>query len=151
MKTVFNKTVLAPVLGAFLFYILFAYNLERDEWTKLLGFYSGLFFVSYHIYQKCKNDLKTLTYIAFGFRAIFILAIPNLSQDFYRFIWDGRMILEGFNPYLYTPQSFIDQGVFPVEQARQLYHGMGNLSANNFTNYPPINQFCFFIAGLFAG
>ena len=83
--------------------------------------------------------------------AIFILAIPNLSQDFYRFIWDGRMILEGFNPYLFTVESFISKSEFPVSQAEELYHGMGNLNASHYTNYPPINQLCFVIAGLFSG
>tara|TARA_R110001592_G_scaffold471_3_gene2605 strand:- start:17729 stop:18844 length:1116 start_codon:yes stop_codon:yes gene_type:complete len=79
------------------------------------------------------------------------MAIPNLSQDFYRFIWDGRMILEGFNPYLYTPESFVLNGVFPIHQAQELYNGMGVLNGSHFTNYPPINQLCFVIAGVFAG
>jgi hypothetical protein len=89
--------------------------------------------------------------MAFGFRAVFILAIPNLSQDFYRFIWDGRMILEGFNPYLYTPESFIANGEFPVAQAQELYAGMGSLNGSHYSNYPPLNQLCFIMAGLFAG
>ena len=90
-------------------------------------------------------------YLAFAFRAVFILAIPNLSQDFYRFIWDGRMILEGINPYLNTVESFISRGVFPVSQAQELYDGMGTLNASHFTNYPPIKQLCFVLAGLVSG
>jgi hypothetical protein len=82
---------------------------------------------------------------------MFLFAIPNLSQDFYRFIWDGRMILEGFNPYLYTPNSFILNGKFPIDQAQDLYNGMGELSASHFTNYPPLNQLCFTIAALISG
>jgi len=91
-----------------------------------------------------------LTYLAFIFRSLFILAIPNLSQDFYRFIWDGRMILEGLNPYLYTVESFISKGNLPVNQAQELYDGMGKLNAGHFSNYPPVNQFCFFLASLFG-
>ncbi|NRA93126.1 MAG: DUF2029 domain-containing protein, partial [Psychroserpens sp.] len=82
---------------------------------------------------------------------IFLFAIPNLSQDFFRFIWDGRMIFEGFNPYLYTPESFITQGSFPVNQAQELYNGMGELNGSHFTNYPPINQLCFLIAAIISG
>ena len=100
---------------------------------------------------KVKNNFKFLVYTAFIFRAIFILAIPNLSQDFYRFIWDGRMILEGFNPYLYTPESFLIQSQVPVAEAEALYAGMGTLNGSHFTNYPPLNQLCFFIASIFAG
>ncbi|NNK27849.1 MAG: mannosyltransferase, partial [Flavobacteriaceae bacterium] len=96
-------------------------------------------------------DLRFLTSISILFRVVFLLAIPNLSQDFYRFIWDGRMILEGFNPYLYTVESFLMNSELPVNQAQELYDGMGALNASHYTNYPPINQLCFVIAGLFAG
>jgi hypothetical protein len=98
-----------------------------------------------------KNDFKFLTWLSFGFRAIFILSIPNLSQDFYRFIWDGRIFLEGLNPYLYKVESFASNGNFPIYQGQDLYEGMGNLNASHFSNYPPVNQLCFLIAGLFAG
>ncbi|WP_347924144.1 mannosyltransferase [Pontimicrobium sp. SW4] len=133
-----------------LFYFSFAYDLVRTDYIKLIGLYTGLFFLFYKLVQISKHNLKLLTWMAFGFRAIFILAIPNLSQDFYRFIWDGRIILEGFNPYLFTPESFIANGEFPVTQAQELYVGMGNLSASHYTNYPPLNQLCFVIAGLFT-
>jgi hypothetical protein len=146
-----NKTPLLLVFASMLFYALFAYDLLRTDYIKLVMLYLALFFLFYKILQIFKHNIKALTYVAFGFRAIFILAIPNLSQDFYRFIWDGRMILEGFNPYLYNVESFISNGVFPVAQAQELYTGMGALNASHFTNYPPINQLCFVIAALFSG
>jgi len=137
--------------ASILFYTSFAYDLERTDYIKLISLFSGLFFLFYKLIQISKHNIKLLTWIAFGFRVVFILAIPNLSQDFYRFIWDGRMILEGINPYLYTVDSFISNGEYPVTQAQELYQGMGSLSAGHYTNYPPINQLCFIIAGLFAG
>ncbi|TYB79920.1 mannosyltransferase [Bizionia myxarmorum] len=145
------KFPLLLVFSSVLFYGAFAYNLERTDSIKLLMLYTALFVSFYKIIQLTKHNLQFLTWLAFGFRAVFILAIPNLSQDFYRFIWDGRMILEGFNPYLYTPESFITNGEFPVAQAQELYNGMGALNASHFTNYPPLNQLCFIFAGLFAG
>ncbi|WP_445747653.1 mannosyltransferase [Polaribacter sp.] len=81
---------------------------------------------------------------------IFLFAIPNLSQDFYRFIWDGRMIFDGFNPYLSKPETFINNGQFPIYDAKSLYDGMGVLNGSHFTNYPPIHQFGFLIAAFFA-
>lgn len=154
LKSIFLKVNKIPILlalASMLFYASFAYDLVRTDYIKLLSLYAGLFFLFYKLIQITKHDIKLLTWIAFAFRAIFILAIPNLSQDFYRFIWDGRMILEGFNPYLYTPESFISNSEFPIAQAQELYNGMGTLNGNHFTNYPPLNQFCFIIAGLFAG
>ena len=147
----FNKIPLLLVLSGMLFYFSFAYDLARTDYTKLITLYVGLFFISYKIVQINKSNFKFLVAIAILFRLIFLLAIPNLSQDFYRFIWDGRMILEGLNPYLYTPESFLSIGEFPVEQAQELYTGMGSLNASHYTNYPPLNQLCFAIAGLFAG
>jgi len=146
-----NKTPLLLVLLSILFYGAFAYDLVRTDYTKLIILYSALFILFYKLVQHFKSNTQFLTYLAFGFRAIFILAIPNLSQDFYRFIWDGRMILEGINPYLFTVESFISQGEFPVAEAQALRTGMGELNASHFTNYPPINQLCFTIAALFAG
>lgn len=146
-----HKIPLLLSVTSILFYFSFAYDLVRTDYVKLIGLYTGLFFLFYKLVQISKHNLKFLTWMAFGFRAIFILAIPNLSQDFYRFLWDGRMILEGFNPYLFTPESFIANGEIPVTQAQELYAGMGNLSASHYTNYPPLNQLCFVIAGLFAG
>ncbi|WP_298237777.1 mannosyltransferase [uncultured Algibacter sp.] len=146
-----NRTPILLVLSSLLFYFSFAYDLLRTDYIKLITLYVALFFLFYKLVQILKHNLKILTVLAFGFRAIFILAIPNLSQDFYRFIWDGRMILEGFNPYLQTVESFISKGQLLVEQAQELREGMGTLNASHFTNYPPINQLCFAIAGIFAG
>ena len=138
------------VLSSLLFYWVFAYDLVRTDYIKLIALYSALFVLFYKLVQRFKGNIQFLTYLAFGFRAIFILAIPNLSQDFYRFIWDGRMILEGINPYLFTVESFISQSKSPVAQALELRAGMGDLNASHFTNYPPINQLCFAIGALFA-
>jgi hypothetical protein len=145
------KVPLLLTFVSFIFYWFFAYDLVRTEYNKLLILYSGLWLLFILLLKYSKENIKFLTVIAFLFRAIFILSIPNLSQDFYRFIWDGRMILEGFNPYLYTPESFIQTQEFPIAQAKELYTGMGQLNGSHFTNYPPINQLCFVIAGLFSG
>jgi hypothetical protein len=154
INTTFLKLQKIPILisvSCILFYFSFAYHLERTDSFKLLTLYGALFFMFYKLVQTNKSNFKFLTVLAFAFRAVFILAIPNLSQDFYRFIWDGRMILEGFNPYLYTPKFFISLNDFPVSQAKELYEGMGSLSASHYTNYPPLNQLCFAIANLFPG
>ena len=146
-----NKTSALFAVSSLLFYTSFAYDCLRSDYIKLLMLYVALFFLFYKLIPLFKTRIVFLTWLAFTFRAVFILAIPNLSQDFYRFIWDGRMILEGFNPYLFAVESFISQSEFPVTQAQELYNGMGILNASHYTNYPPINQLCFVIAGLFAG
>jgi hypothetical protein len=137
----------------------FAYDLVRTDITKLLLLYIALFVFAFQIIKttgfytstSLSTGFRILVISAILFRLLFLFAIPNLSQDFYRFIWDGRMFIEGFNPYLYTPDSFIQNGKFPIAQAKELYSGMGALSSSHFTNYPPLNQLCFTIAALFSG
>ena len=131
-------------------YVLFAYQLEREQFPLLLTTYSFLF-LGFIVFLKFGDfNVKQLTYLAFSFRALFLLAIPNLSQDFYRFIWDGRLIFEGLNPYLQTPNTIMASREIPIAQAQELYKNMGQLSAMHFSNYPPLNQLCFFIAALFS-
>ncbi|WP_188462439.1 mannosyltransferase [Bizionia arctica] len=154
LNTTNLKLYKIPILlsiSSMLFYFSFAYNLQRTDAIKLITLYAALFFLFYKLIQINKSNFKFLAILAFAFRAVFILAIPNLSQDFYRFIWDGRMILEGLNPYLFTPESFISKGEYPINQAQELFDGMGSLSASHFTNYPPLNQLCFVVANLFPG
>lgn len=146
-----NKIPILLTFVSFFLYWIFAYDLIRTEYSKLIILYCVLFLLFLLLLKYAKNNLKFLTAISFLSRAIFILAIPNLSQDFYRFIWDGRMILEGLNPYLYTPESFIQAGgSLPVAEANALYDGMGELNGSHYTNYPPINQLCFLIAAFFS-
>ncbi len=147
-----NKVPLLLTFVSFFLYWLFAYDLIRTEYTKLIILYCSVWVIFILLLKYAKNNIKFLTAIAFISRAIFILAIPNLSQDFYRFIWDGQMLSMGFNPYLTTPDYQMSLGElsgFPNQV--ELYNGMGALNASHFTNYPPINQLCFFIGNLFPG
>ena len=143
-----NKTIILSTLSV-LFYFLMAHYLDRSNFTQLITQYFILFIPFLYFIKKEKNSFTFLVAIAIIFRLIFLTAIPNLSQDFYRFIWDGRMMLKGFNPYLYLPETFINQGYAPINQATELYSGMGALNGSHYTNYPPINQLNFFIAALF--
>jgi len=131
-------------------YIYLGYFLERTQFSLFLGLYFFAFVFSYFLYIKHKNNLKILIGSSLLFRILLIAAIPNLSQDFYRFIWDGRMLLEGLNPYITTPESWIASHNFPIAQAQELYNGMGDLNGSHYTNYPPLHQFGFFLAALFS-
>ncbi len=137
-------------LSSVFFYLSFAYDLQRTDFPKFIMLYGALFFFFYKIVQISKNNLAFLTILTVLFRLLFLLATPNLSQDYFRFIWDGRMIVEGLNPYLSLPQDFIRSGIFPVVQAEELYRGMGELNGSHYTVYPPLNQFIFWLSTLFS-
>ena len=128
-------------------YAAFAYDLNRADFPKLISLIVGLFFLSYALYKRARVYFWFLVGVAFTARLVFIVTLPGLSQDFYRFLWDARLLAQGINPYLQTVQSFIDQGLQPVAQSDALYKGMGALNAGHYTNYPPINQLFFLISG----
>ena len=128
----YHQVPLLLLLSAAAFYSSFGYDLVRTDFTKLITLYAGLLFVSFKLIQLEKHNFKFLLISAVLLRLIFLFALPNLSQDFYRFIWDGRLLTSGFNPYLNLPASFGGN----IPQASELIKGMGALSAGNFTNYP---------------
>jgi alpha-1,6-mannosyltransferase len=131
---------------SFLLYFWFFYFQQRSEFLSLFLVYAVLFAMFLRLIEHFKNNIKTLALIALIFRLLCLVSLPNLSQDFYRFIWDGRLIANGFNPYLFTPQSFIASFPDLISQSNRLIEGMGQLSADNFSNYPPIHQFIFFVS-----
>ncbi len=145
--------LLTVIIG--LFYGIFAFDLERSDFIKLFSLFTGLFFLTYKLIQISNRNFWLLAGIGILFRLIFVGALPNLSQDFYRFLWDGRLVFQGINPYLFTPEKYMGDPslVFgmTIHQAQTLYEGMGDLNGSHYSNYPPINQLCFAIAALFAG
>ena len=144
-----HKIAILMLLSCLGFYWSFAYDLDRADFVKLFGLYGALFFLSWKFYQMNRNNLKLLAWTALLFRLIFLFSLPNLSQDFHRFLWDGHLLIKGLNPYISTPNELISQNPFPG--AAELFEGMGSLSAGNHTNYPPLNQIIFALAALVGG
>ena len=144
IQQISNKT-LFWVVFSILFYAIFAYGLERTEFYKLLALYSGLFIAFLKIVSENKKNTKLLIVIAVLFRLVLVVATPNLSDDFYRFIWDGRMLWEGMNPYLSLPEN----NPSLLAEGEELYKGMGSMNGSHYTCYPPINQLTFLVPAIF--
>ena len=148
---ILHKVPLLFALLSLLFYYTFAYQLERTDFIKLLSLFAALFFIFYKLIQFEKWNMKLLFSIGVLSRIIFLFIEPNLSQDYYRFIWDGHLVSNFINPYLNAPDTLISQSNLIITNAQELYNGMGALSAQHFSNYPPLNQLIFGIAALIGG
>ncbi|MGB5270553.1 MAG: mannosyltransferase, partial [Eudoraea sp.] len=146
-----HKFTILMVLASLLFYTSFAYDLVRTDFIKLISLFFALFFLCYKLIQFEKWNFNFLLISGILFRLIFLLVEPNLSQDFYRFIWDGELVLSGINPYLQTPDTIMENGGILLANAQELHSGMGSLSARHFSNYPPLNQLLFAISAFLGG
>ncbi|NJL13738.1 MAG: hypothetical protein HC913_12530 [Microscillaceae bacterium] len=71
-------------------------------------------------------------------RLVFWPSLPVLSDDCFRFIWDGQLLLHGFNPFLYLPSEWRAQPAMPIPALGEaLYHRLN--SPHYFTVYPPLH------------
>jgi hypothetical protein len=146
-----HKVSLVLAFLSIAFYYTFAYHLERTDFIKLVTLFAALFFLCFKLIQFEKWNFRFLLIIGILSRLVFLLTEPNLSQDFYRFIWDGELVSNFLNPYLNVPDTLIGQSDLVIANAQQLYDGMGSLSARHFSNYPPLNQLFFAMAAILSG
>lgn len=74
-----------------------------------------------------------------------LFCFPQLSDDIYRFIWDGLLWHEGINAYSILPQQVTQQ----LSHHDQLLALMN--SPEYYTVYPSISQLFFYCASIFDG
>ncbi|WP_282143535.1 glycosyltransferase 87 family protein [Cellulophaga baltica] len=146
-----HKVPMVMMLLSCILYYIFAFHFERTEFTKLVVLFIGLLVLCFKIVQFEKLNLKFILVTGIIFRIIFLVTIPNLSQDFYRFIWDGELVSNFINPYLNIPNDLILDPNLVIDNAKELLTGMGELSPKFHSNYPPLNQLIFAVAALLGG
>jgi len=87
-------------------------------------------------------DARVVWGVAVLMRLALLPLDPLLSDDFYRYLWDGHVQMSGTNPYLFAPSAP------EVEGLRTAYHPLIN-NPDVPTIYPPLAQIVFlFIAAI---
>lgn len=124
-------------------YALIAYVFKRYETLLLLPTYGVLFLLYLWFARNVKaEEVFTLILTSFLFRAIFLFALPSLSDDFYRFIWDGRLWNAGYHPFVKLPSEYVAMGIDGINQ--ELFQKLN--SPEYFTVYPPVSQLIFWLS-----
>ncbi len=72
-------------------------------------------------------------------------AYPLLSDDLFRYVWEGRVVAAGYNPFVLAPDaaelaSLRDETIWPFINHREIP-----------TIYPPVSQAFFALNALFGG
>lgn len=139
---------IAALYSCGLLYI--AYFLERTDTFPLLSTYGFLFLLCLLSYSRAEQyPVAFWIGLAIFLRLLLLGAMPNLSDDFYRFIWDGRLWLAGEHPFTHLPSSYISSGTpLPDGLTEELYHKLN--SPHYYTIYPPINQAIFTLSALLS-
>lgn len=92
-----------------------------------------------------RNDCRMTGVVLFavGFRLVLLFLPPSLSDDSYRYVWDGLVQVQGVNPYQCQPEDPIladlhDEPVYDLLNSQSYY-----------TVYPPASQLIFAFGALF--
>ena len=87
-------------------------------------------------------SMRTVLWGGILLRVLFLPLLPELTDDPFRYLWDGRLQLAGINPYRYVPEadalSSFQEGVLFREMNSQPYYSI----------YPPLTQLTFVVGGL---
>lgn len=104
---------------------------------------SAIYLLAAWIVIRARSSNSTLLVIiafAIVFRLSILFAPPYLSDDIYRYVWDGRVQAAGINPYRYIPAApdlahLRDDAIYPKINRKDWAH----------TIYPPVAQVVFFL------
>jgi alpha-1,6-mannosyltransferase len=122
------------------------YVFQRHEFTALFVAYAVCFCAYLYALKltKTENDLNFFLKTAIILRGGILFAFPNLSDDVYRFIWDGHLTGLGENPFSHLPSYYIKNQLFTDVLTPELFSKLN--SPNYFSVYPSVCQGVFFIA-----
>lgn len=119
------------------------YFTEQSEFPLIAGFF-GPFFLSYLLVISTtpeQLDLKYWLRVAILLRLLLIVCVPGLSDDIYRFIWDGRLSVAGVSPFEMTPKTILESGQQIPGITTTLFELLN--SPGYFSVYPPVCQAVF--------
>ena len=118
---------------------------EQNSFPTIALYYS-LFFGAYAWVNSVEQniDLKFWLFVAIGLRLILVFSFPHLSDDIYRFVWDGRLWLAAYNPFDHLPSWYIEQGIQIKGLTPTLFEQLN--SPDYYTIYPPVAQLTFVIS-----
>lgn len=145
-------------------YIVLHYFLGRTDWDGLYGWrralptlaaFGGLFLLYFANLTNTRSlqDEKWTAWAGILFRVAIVFCLPNLSDDFYRFAWDGHVLLDGEGLLNWIPSDFLEVHKDGVAQGESFYHELyPHLNSKEYyTVYPPVLQLVFGFAALIAG
>lgn len=146
------------VLFSALVYVGFANTFKRTQHVELFVGFSFLF-VAYLLLNLYFNKTKFHFYLLFGagllFRLTFLFSTPHLSDDYFRFTWDGELSKDGISAFSFQPR-FVTEGLKHRPELMAKYDALLKAKTEEFPNgmnskqyysiYPTFNQAVFWLS-----
>ena len=123
-----------------------AYFLKRTDTTALLAV-TGLVSVLYALLiwrPVHPRDYSYFLGLSVVLRLVFLCAFPALSDDVYRFLWDGHLLESGIHPYAYLPEELMRDRLAGWLTFEELFPHLN--SPRYYSLYPPVLQLIFFLS-----
>lgn len=129
---------------SFLLYLYMGYLVERYQSFQLISGYIILFILFLGLWYFTRTAKQVRWLILFGIllRLVLIFVFPALSDDIYRFVWDGRLLNNDIHPFSHVPSYYMQPGSPDVPGITSALYELLN-SSHYFTIYPPVAQFFF--------
>ncbi|GAC1380990.1 MAG: DUF2029 domain-containing protein [Hymenobacter sp.] len=148
LPSVSQLTALLLTGGA---YAGLAFATPRQEFGQLVALF-GVALLAYAWLLRTRLPWRWGLGAALLLRLLWLPAQPALSDDFYRFRWDGLLVANGVSPFKYRPDEIIADGARRavrdeqqraalLPQLQQLYREIN--SPHYYSVYPPVCQFIF--------
>ena len=135
-----SRFILVIVL---LLQVVLLFVVPRSDFLATFSIFAGLFCLYIYIVKKeSQFSFRDCIGLAVLLRLIALFSMPALSDDYFRFIWDGKMILGHVNPFQYTPKEYL--AINPTPYLQHLYFNMNSQEFH--TVYPPVLQYIFAVA-----
>jgi hypothetical protein len=93
------------------------------------------------LWQRDPLSKRQILWGALLLRLACLPLLPGLSDDFYRYIWDGWLQIEGINPYQFRPEN----ESLSSYQSTLIYERLN--SQSYYSIYPPLTQITFALGG----
>ena len=140
-----SKTNYGLALFLILPIVFIGYWIDRHDSVWLLACFAVSFVGYITLLSSKKCTLKELLVIGILVRLLLLGATPKLSDDYYRFAFDGQLILSGENPYTVLPNEIEQRTDFETSLVKNMN------SPGYYSVYPPINQIFFSLPAFFSG
>lgn len=119
------------------------FAIDRSQYVILMTLFT-ISFVAYYFLVNNALDKREINFLILGsivIRLILVFSVPILSDDYFRYIWDGQCSLSGINPYEFRPVDNI--------LSKELFDALN--SQNYFSVYPPFCQIVFLTSSYLGG